>query len=61
MLFPQLIKANLQTKSFGREIEYYQRLESTNVEAFELIDKGGIADGTMVITDHQFEGKGRQR
>ena len=60
MLFPQLIKANLQTKSFGREIEYYQRLESTNVEAFELIDEGKIADGTMVITDHQYKGKGRQ-
>ena len=61
MLFSQLVKANLQTKFLGREIEYYQRLGSTNVEAFELIDKGGIADGTMVITDHQFEGKGRQR
>ena len=60
MLFSQLIIANLQTKFLGREIEYYQRLGSTNVEAFELIDKGGIADGTMVITDHQFEGKGRQ-
>ena len=60
MLFPQLIKANLQTKSLGREIEYYQRLESTNVEAFELIDEGGITDGTMVITDHQYKGKGRQ-
>lgn len=60
MLFPQLIKANLQTKSMGREIEYYQRLESTNLEAFELIDEGAAVDGMVVITDHQSNGKGRR-
>ncbi|MEE2876574.1 MAG: biotin--[acetyl-CoA-carboxylase] ligase [Candidatus Neomarinimicrobiota bacterium] len=60
MLFPQLIKANLQTKWMGRKIEYYQRLESTNLEAFELIDEGEPADGTVVITDLQLQGRGRR-
>lgn len=60
MLFPQLIKANLKTRTLGRSIEYYQRLESTNLEAFELIDEVAPADGTVVITDLQIQGKGRR-
>ncbi len=60
MLFPQLIKANLKTRTLGRSIEYYQRLESTNLEAFELIDEDDPADGTVVITDLQIQGKGRR-
>lgn len=60
MLFPQLIKANLKTHYIGREIEYFQRLESTNLEAIELIESGSVGNGTVVITDQQFKGKGRQ-
>ena len=60
MLFPQLIKANLKTRTFGRTIEYYQRLESTNLEAFELINEDESADGMVVITDMQYQGKGRR-
>ena len=58
MLFTQLIKANLETKTLGREIEYYNRLESTNTEATELLD-GGAEEGTVVITDNQISGRGR--
>ena len=60
MLFPQLIKANLKTRTFGRTIEYYQRLESTNLEAFELINADEFTDGLVVITDMQYQGKGRR-
>tara|TARA_Y100000590_G_scaffold462499_2_gene626768 strand:+ start:14901 stop:15689 length:789 start_codon:yes stop_codon:yes gene_type:complete len=60
MLFPQLIKANLKTLTFGRTIEYYQRLESTNLEAFELISADDSTDGMVVITDMQYQGKGRR-
>ena len=58
MLFTQLIQANLRTKALGKKIEYYNRIGSTNSEAWELLTLG--ADhGTTVLTDHQFQGKGR--
>ncbi|HIF82999.1 MAG TPA: biotin--[acetyl-CoA-carboxylase] ligase [Candidatus Marinimicrobia bacterium] len=59
MIFTNLIKTNLRTKQFGRDIEYYQRLESTNVEAWELIQNGEASHGMIVITDYQTQGKGR--
>jgi len=43
----------------GNEIEHYISLESTNDEAFELIGEG-FGEGTVVITEHQTAGKGRQ-
>lgn len=58
MIFTQLVQANLSTKTIGRKIEYYQVLESTNTEAWELI-QDSAAHGTVVITDNQTAGKGR--
>ena len=58
MLFTQLIQANLRTKILGWKIEYYNRLGSTNLEAWELL-ASGAEHGTVVLTDHQFQGKGR--
>ena len=59
MIFTNLIQTNLRTNLFGKQIEYYNRLESTNDEAWELIDSGEATHGMIVITDHQFKGKGR--
>ena len=59
MIFTNLIKTNLRTKQFGRDIEYYQRLKSTNDEAWELIQNGEASHGMMIITDYQTQGKGR--
>ena len=59
MIFTNLIQTNLRTKIFGKEIEYYQRLGSTNKEAWELIENGEATHGMIIITDHQFKGKGR--
>ena len=59
MIFTNLIKTNLRTKQFGRDIEYYQRLGSTNDEAWELIQNGEASHGMIVITDYQTQGKGR--
>ena len=59
MIFTNLIQTNLRTKIIGKEIEYYQRLESTNEEASELIENGEATHGMIIITDHQFKGKGR--
>ena len=47
MIFTQLIQTNLRTKELGKHIEYYNRLESTNNEAWELIEEGNITGGMI--------------
>ena len=59
MIFTQLIQTNLRTKELGKNVEYYNRLESTNNEAWELIEEKN-QHGTIVVTDNQFNGKGRK-
>ncbi len=58
MLFTNLVQANLKTRTLGQQIEYYTRLESTNSEAWEIINEGAQS-GALVVTDNQFQGKGR--
>ena len=58
MLFTNLVQTNLKTRILGQQIEYYTRLESTNSEAWEIIDEGA-KPGSLVVTDNQFSGKGR--
>ena len=57
-MFTNLIQTNLNTSFFGKEIEQYTWTESTNVDAWELIDEG-VEEGTILITDKQTAGKGR--
>ena len=59
MIFTQLIQTNLRTTELGKKVEYYNRLDSTNNEAWELIEEGK-QHGTIVITDNQFNGKGQK-
>ncbi|MFL2982811.1 MAG: biotin--[acetyl-CoA-carboxylase] ligase [Candidatus Neomarinimicrobiota bacterium] len=59
MIFTNLILTNLRTQYLGKNIEYYQRLESTNTEAWELLNNNQAKHGMMVITDNQLKGKGR--
>ena len=59
MIFTNLIQTNLRTKQFGKDVEYYQRLGSTNIEAWDLIKSGEASHGMIVITDNQLEGRGR--
>lgn len=59
MIFTQLIQTNLRTKELGKNVEYYNRLDSTNEEAWELIDEGN-QHGSIIITENQIKGKGRQ-
>ena len=58
MIFTNLVQANLRTKTLGKVIEYYSQLDSTNEEAWEMIDEG-VKSGTVIITDRQLSGKGR--
>ncbi len=59
MIFTNLIQTNLRTKQFGKTIEYYQRLESTNIESWNLIKDNNADHGMIIITDNQYKGKGR--
>ena len=59
MIFTQLIQTNLRTKELGKNIKYYNRLESTNNEARELIEDSNN-HGTIVITENQTNGKGQK-
>jgi len=58
MIFTNLVQANLRTQILGQVIEYYSQLDSTNEEAWEMIDEG-VKPGTVIITDRQLSGKGR--
>ena len=59
MIFTQLIQTNLRTKELGKNIEYYNRLDSTNTEAWELVEEYKN-HGTIVITENQTNGKGQK-
>ena len=61
MIFTQLIQTNLRTRELGKRVEYYNRLDSTNEEAWELIEEEeDNQHGTIVITENQIKGKGRK-
>ena len=57
-MFTNLIQTNLTTTVLGKNIEHYTWTESTNDNAWELIEEGAV-EGTVVITDKQTAGKGR--
>jgi len=59
MIFTQLIQTNLRTKELGKNIEYYNRLDSTNTEAWELVEESNN-HGTIVITENQTKGRGQK-
>jgi BirA family biotin operon repressor/biotin-[acetyl-CoA-carboxylase] ligase len=52
------IKEGLQTSCFGKEVIYLPSTTSTNRIAKEAAQKD-MQEGTLVITDHQTEGRGR--
>ena len=59
MIFENLIKTNLRTQTYGRIIEYYQIIDSTNKEAKALIENNEANHGMIIISDNQKDGKGR--
>ena len=58
MIDKELYKRYLKTNTFGRLI-HYDKLDSTNSEA-SVMAKKNITDGTVIITDNQTAGRGRQ-
>ena len=51
----QLTKLN--TKFLGRNLIYYNTIDSTQLEAWRLIEKGSVNTGTTIISDLQTNGK----
>ncbi len=54
-----LYKEKLSTDVIGQSIQYYPELDSTNTKAWELISENA-ENGTVVITENQTKGRGRQ-
>jgi len=59
MLDLNLYHKNLTTTSIGQNPLYFYKLDSTNTKAFKLA-KVDVENGTVVITDNQTMGRGRQ-
>ena len=53
------IELNLRTEIFGRELHTFNSLDSTNRFA-KTIAAHGAPEGTLVIAEEQFEGRGRR-
>lgn len=48
----------LTTERYGRQMHYYDTVDSTQLVAHELV-RSGAPDGTVVIAEHQSAGRGR--
>lgn len=59
ILSPETISEGLTTQILGRSIVCYESVGSTNEVAKELA-RQGAASGTLIVTDYQTAGKGRQ-
>jgi BirA family biotin operon repressor/biotin-[acetyl-CoA-carboxylase] ligase len=58
LLTPSEIKPLLKTKWIGKKIHYFQSLDSTNSQAYQLA-LNGAEEGETVIAESQERGKGR--
>ncbi len=54
----QILEKNLSGKPIGHKVYYYQKIGSTNDEAFKLAGEGAT-EGTVIIANSQTNGKGR--
>ena len=58
-LIPSEIRWKLDTKYLGREIISYKKVDSTNIAAYQLAEKG-LKEGAVIFAEEQARGKGRQ-
>lgn len=58
ILNPVEIKEKLQTKYIGKDIKYFETIDSTNIMAKKLANNDAI-DGTLIISEVQSFGRGR--
>ncbi len=55
----EAILSKMQTKYMGRQVYCYDEVSSTNTVAKRLADEGK-AEGTLIVSDKQNQGKGRR-
>jgi BirA family transcriptional regulator, biotin operon repressor / biotin---[acetyl-CoA-carboxylase] ligase len=55
---PEFLMAWLSTRYIGKDMRYYDRIDSTNTKARELA-ASGCPKGMLVLADEQTSGKGR--
>jgi BirA family transcriptional regulator, biotin operon repressor / biotin---[acetyl-CoA-carboxylase] ligase len=58
ILYPELIRRDLRTDHFGRQVYHFLRTDSTNSQARTLALKGA-PNGSLVVAEHQEKGRGR--
>lgn len=56
-----MIKKNLNSKVIGNKIFVFKTIDSTNEEAKRQIINGIVENGSIIIAEHQSNGKGRNR
>lgn len=49
-----------ETPLLGEKVIYKAICSSTNTLALQLLNRGKVPEGTVVITDHQYKGKGQR-
>ncbi|MBO8159437.1 biotin--[acetyl-CoA-carboxylase] ligase [Thermosyntropha sp.] len=59
VIVPAAVKEVLKTRIFGRNIIYYNCLDSTNEEAKRILKKNEIEEGTVITALKQTSGRGR--
>jgi BirA family biotin operon repressor/biotin-[acetyl-CoA-carboxylase] ligase len=52
------IKRHLRTKKIGRQIYYYEEVDSTNIMGHQLA-RAGAPEGSLLLAEYQTAGKGR--
>lgn len=57
-LLPLELKQLLNTSVIGRNIQYFDQIDSTNLHAKRAAEEG-FEDGTVILADEQLRGKGR--
>jgi BirA family transcriptional regulator, biotin operon repressor / biotin---[acetyl-CoA-carboxylase] ligase len=57
-LQPQEMKGNITTEVIGRNLKFFEQVDSTNLYA-KRIAEDGFLDGTVILADEQLNGRGR--
>ncbi len=58
ILYPDLIRQEIDTHRFGQNIFHFLRTDSTNIQARSLA-ANGAREGTLLVAEYQEKGKGR--
>jgi BirA family biotin operon repressor/biotin-[acetyl-CoA-carboxylase] ligase len=58
LLLPTEIKPLLKTKWMGKTLHYFEKIDSTNIKAYELALQGA-REGEVLVAESQTKGRGR--